>query len=843
MRKIAVLTLTVLLLISIPLPAYAQQPVTNLASVIAQLLEHPAPPPPQIKELADIQAAFGGSALEYSHTNPADPGDDAPIKLLMEYWETQFRQETNRKPSEKVQHRFLQAVEEEPDFSFWVIEYLPNNAEAHTLVKRVLDQRNTPEYQYYPRDVTHRRLRDWLMTHSEFLRDELVQGAKNIKVDNADLEGGQYLEGLAKLDWQTANPLLENHAKSFSPHIAALAAGLLHKHAVESNEATQIKKFRELLKEIVANRQAPAGARQQAIKSLLDVEWDGRNDWYLSLFSDETLIQAKDGYSNLFPLAVPVKNKPDLWVPVVSKLIGNNNPIIHNAAVSCLIQFTRKNTREDVLVLLLPWLSNPGWASVGDESGIKLKRRDNNDNRTEANSLRIDIVEGLKRIKISEAVPSLLWIIQNDSERIRSQAAEVLEWYHPTEIVPVLRAALVKNEDYSTYSVMKAFIACGGLTDEEKIAALETCATKSKFEISERRGKRHLYFRGDGNSTGEEIGKIISESKYASEELAGKAILHWKKLQIEKPEVANNFWTIIQRWEFPSIDSAIAEQLSSGNANLETLLLALQRRQLLRVNASSRLQLMMDQKGYVVGIGAVVLGDGAKAEEIIKGKDSAAQIALLACARMVRERLSVDSLAEFLNSKDKQLYLAAERYLESEDSAESRNLIHARHQGEALILGANYNFDPHPKYREEWKKWESKLHEVVKKNPVTEIYAHYEVYYSDTSPFRTDSSVSVIIRGDSAEIIKSHIKGREEYRKLTSDELQQLRVLIDEVNFDTLPPWIYLVGEPVERKKNLFTSIKMVGGEFMPQIFITLRIIFLPRLKSHINSSINFLMF
>ncbi|MGI8883943.1 MAG: hypothetical protein ACR2IA_06845, partial [Pyrinomonadaceae bacterium] len=38
--------------------------------------------------------------------------------------------------------------------------------------------------------------------------------------------------------------------------------------------------------------------------------------------------------------------------------------------------------------------------------------------------------------------------------------------------------------------------------------------------------------------------------------------------------------------------------------------------------------------------------------------------------------------------------LAAERYLESEDSIEARNLVFAKHPNEALILGARTSFNP-----------------------------------------------------------------------------------------------------------------------------------------------------
>src|SRR5262245_31692762 len=77
---------------------------SNLAGVIAQLLDCPAPPPPP-KELAEAMAMMNGSAINYRSTKPTDPGEDAPIKVLMAYWEIQVIEDSGKQPSEKVRQR------------------------------------------------------------------------------------------------------------------------------------------------------------------------------------------------------------------------------------------------------------------------------------------------------------------------------------------------------------------------------------------------------------------------------------------------------------------------------------------------------------------------------------------------------------------------------------------------------------------------------------------------------------------------------------------------------------------------------------------------------------------
>ena len=75
----------VLLLASFMLSPVRTQVNGNLAGAISKLLDYPAPPPAPSKELAEALAAMKGPAIYYRYTNPPDPGEDAPIKVLMAY--------------------------------------------------------------------------------------------------------------------------------------------------------------------------------------------------------------------------------------------------------------------------------------------------------------------------------------------------------------------------------------------------------------------------------------------------------------------------------------------------------------------------------------------------------------------------------------------------------------------------------------------------------------------------------------------------------------------------------------------------------------------------------------
>jgi hypothetical protein len=124
--------LAALLLALFIISSVQSQVNSNLAGAIAQLLDHPAPPPPPPKELAEAMAAMKSIQV---YGDPPDPGEDAPIKILMAYWETQAKIETGKLPSEKVRQRLLQACEDEPIFPTTLFGFFPNTPDMNTPLK------------------------------------------------------------------------------------------------------------------------------------------------------------------------------------------------------------------------------------------------------------------------------------------------------------------------------------------------------------------------------------------------------------------------------------------------------------------------------------------------------------------------------------------------------------------------------------------------------------------------------------------------------------------------------------------------------------------------------------
>src|SRR5262245_60845989 len=747
MKRLAHL-FAVLLLASFILSPVRTQVSGNLAGAIAQLLDHPAPPPPAPKELAEALAGMNGNAHYYSYSDPPDPGEDAPIKVLMAYWETQAREETGKQPSEKVRQRLLQACEEEPEFPGVLLDFLPNTPDAHARLKRTLDEAQNagldPLSSYF-NQRSRRSLREWLMCNSEYLGDELIREASGVKDDDGDVNGSRQLAALARRDWRTAESLLKNYAQGAAPLTAVFALSQLHEHAAQNSQSAEADVYRDLLKQAVSDPQSPGRVRAMAVESLMKIDWQGGDRWFLSLFADRTLSEAQDGDRTINALAAPVKRDPDRWIPVISRLVGHDDRIVHNAAALCLAQFvdrlTRKDARKDALLPLLPWLSDPQWA---DTSGEFARSR---------------LAESVVHLKMREALPELISLLRNKesnllSDRptlkrapksgsfignengyVRYTVIRALAETPDNIFAPILRESIrdqEKNEGEEASLLIQALIGSGGLTIEEMVAALESCAAKSEVTVDYDRSYRPLRIYPQTKSFEVSVGQIIAERKeYASDALAAAVIERLKSLREEKPDVAAKLWLIARQWLFPSVDAAIVEQIAGGSADLGALLAACERRQDLRAHAAAALRELVDAGGYQAGAGAALLGDQASAHDILKGADRAARAALLACARMMREPLPVETVGALLKSPEKLLALAAERYLESEDSAEARKLILAFHPGEALILGAWGRFYPKSEGSDDWTRWEDRLREDVKKNQSDEIFATLEEYWSD----------------------------------------------------------------------------------------------------------------
>src|SRR5262249_12940698 len=208
-----------------------------------------------------------------------------------------------------------------------------------------------------------------------------------------------------------------------------------------------------------------------------------------------------------------------------------------------------------------------------------------------------------------------------------------------------------------------------------------------------------------------------------------------------------------------------------GSANLDDLKLALKRRDLLEEGMRNELDEFVKQGGYSGGLAVVVLKNQREQIEILKGKDVKAQIALLAGARYLCDKLPIDSLKELLLKADKPLTSAVQDYLAVEGSAAARKLIQGQHPNELKILGEISCLSEYQDELSEIKAWEEKLRrEVLAPGGVEEIYA-----LSPVIPSKRLKGIVIRVRGGKAESSVYETAERRKIRMLTGSELRELK--------------------------------------------------------------------
>jgi len=737
---------------------------------IYELLQLPAPPP-NWRETSQKEGSTEKISIN-PQLNP--PGDDAPLEVLIGYWADDSSRRDGRTPSPVVSKRLLESVEKNPAALTSLLNLLPKGADTHDRLKKLLDhEERSPQFNA----DWKKRVREWLMTHSGYFRGELEQAAKEAKDEDGWVRGKDKIEALANLDWPRAEPLLKKLAAGDQPRAAAFALSLLYKYAVKSNDAREEEALRTRLKSIVADRQAKGHARDTACDALTTTEWNGRDEWYLSLFSDATLREIDDGSTLFSPLTTPVATDPDKWIPAITKLVGDKNRAIHDAAVSCLIIFNLGEARGDALRPLLPWLSDPKWSSARD---------------------RLRLIQSLEDLNMPESVPGLIRVVERDNDEYdRSYAAESLAAYRDPRAIPALKKALAKEKiEHHRRRIINAIVACGGLTDAEAISALEAYAAQIATPQGRQQFENYVYDLGDKTTIPAEIsvGYFLSRSGAPSEEFAAKLLSRAQTLQESKPKVAVALLDIAHSWSGKTADQDIIKRIAESRADAKSILSALQRRETLRQTAGERLRDLAKMKGAARGVALALLGDQAGESETLEGSDKEAQLALLACARLAREPLPVAIVGKLLKNDDRNLALAAESYLESEDSAEARKLVLALHPGEALILGARQGFDPGHHTFGQFDNLENQLRDEVRKpDGDDEIFALLSAgYWGDAG------QIVIRVRQGKAELFTYKDRSRLWRRALGADELKSLRAFIAENRVDDLAPLNTLVFDGMQ---------------------------------------------
>ncbi|MBL8191138.1 MAG: HEAT repeat domain-containing protein, partial [Acidobacteria bacterium] len=781
-------------------PPQANLPKANLiAAAVNDLLK---------EKPLDSTEPEAASDSESDDENPKPPADDAPIHELIAYWTLQGFKEFDQakaQPSDKVRQRFLDYLENRPWMAAQLAHYLPETPDTYDRLYKVLreeaDDRDRSNWQ----NVLRRKL----MFNSSYFREDLINEAQRFSQNN--YPDYSALQALANLDWDAAKPVVEGLLKAPLPSQSVPAQAMMYEQAAKANDASLSESLRAQLKLVVANRSL-GSERQAALVALMGTEWSGRDEWYASLFADPSLsgVQIQEKIAAEKPGASPKDAPPKgsqvsfdehdpasnvLWIPmmadaekllpVVIGLIGNGNRVVHLAAVSALSAFLiNKAEKEELRKLaaraLLPWLSEPDW-------GGKFERW--------------SFLESLTKLRLPESVPGLIWVLDyDDLPENRGLAAEALRQYKNPQAIPALRRALNRTTDeFSRDNLIVALAELGGIPDAEAVAAIEAYARRMLTE----EGQTEIREARQGGSEKPlplpiSIGAVFAENEDAeiSDGVATLLFNRAKALKRTQPDLARKLVSIAQQSNGIVADLHLVEHIAEGWVDVEALKLALESRAQLRKTVAGNLEELFNQGGYQTGLAAVILNEEDKLNRVLAGRDSQAQLALLAAARYTRAKLPVESVGKLLANAS--LTSAAESYLEVEDSAEARKLIWARHPGEARILGEGRDrgfndevfYAPRPsgavvsEGSQTLSKWEDKMRDEVRRpNGPEEIYA----IVPGQSP-GIYNSIIIRVGKTGAEISLHQAEGRRLWRKLDSSELQELKDLASREEIENLGP-------------------------------------------------------
>jgi len=796
---------------------------------------------PAINELLDLDPLAPESpdekASEESASEDEDkpPADDAPIKELIAYWAGPDAVGVNTpKPSIKVRHRLLEACEDRPELFILLSGYLPENADTHDRLYKLLSEESEGEETWKP-DV-----RTWLRRNSAYFRDELIKaaraGADDIYSSNEDLRA------LARLDWNAARPILETSASAGKAFVMPVALALLYEHATQEGDSARAESYRALLKAIVENRQASWSARVEVLASLMNTEWSGQEEWFISLFADPTLsalqeveiedaVEPKDessartdaakgaiaiddvtvardvGFRWEFQPGVLATvlygntvfhGNADKWLPVISNLVGHNHRTVHKAAVKCLVKFLINESgdekkKKDIARSLSPWMTEPNWATKED---------------------RAKFISCLSDLKIPELAPGLIWILDYDEDPDnRAAAAEALAKYRDPHAVPALRRALEKEKgEQNRETIVTALAECGGLSDDEMATAIEAYA---RMVVTDE-GEREIDMAKESRDSVKplplkvSVGRILHESEtiQATEGLAIRLIQRAGALRVSQPAVSRQILRAIEGAPLHVAEINLVERVGEGWADVDSIKLALETRDTLRKSVGDELYGLIKQGGYAAGVAAAILNDEREWKSALEGDDAKAQMALLACARYLRVKLPVEFAGKLLNSPNRALAKAAVSYLEVEDSPDARKLVLARRLGEAYILGDLTAISDYGEDIEAVRNGEDALRkETLGRNGPEAIYAVFQMYSS-----RNADGVIIRVRSGRAEMSVYETEGRRNVRWLTDSEFEELNRFTSRPEIEDLGPESYIGEDEKKPGKYEYLRLTKEGG-------------------------------
>ena len=836
-------------------------PVEAKENTLLALLSLPAPPPPN-----PLAVGAGSPRSEKFYDKNDPPKDDAPIADLLDYWRQQSAtyQDLRYQPTmtPKVRERILNEIGKNNKLLTGLLDSLRGDPRSVDLVKEIYDSETANEIF----DRSERSsLKEWLTYNSPYFSDDLARMADGAGDTDAYVTNQNELLALTSVDFEKARPIIDRLYNDSSLKTSrVLARWALYRHALQTDSVGDIERYRDELKAVVEDKTALPGMRDLAMDALVgEKEWSGRDEWYFSLLSDETLAELivnGTPYTGLTTLMLV--SPDDRYVDKMLELVKSENVTVRSAALKNLLLKLNSGGPE-VVKVFLPWLEDPRWALNGEAS-------------------RQTIVQRLAEFQIPESVPGLIKIMEERKIAIvpknsssANTAANTVNWnanlggvstnspsfnsnanlgadvpFDPKDgvevitypyrysaaaalakqkdprAIPALRRVLPLGESYERSTIVSALLACGGFSIAEQMDALEMSAAgiRGILDIEDGEGvtaaepetphypqNANVSYRPFGP---QELRTILSQqltqASEISDELARAIVARISTLDTTDPGLARAYRRLMLRWQNAVINILLLNDVKLGKADTDTVLRLMAQRKELREKQSSDVYNLRAGTPMALGLAACMLEDQNEYYAILDGGSDEAKTALFSCTRLLRARLPVEKVAENLASSNELLVIAAERYLESEDSPESRKIVLARHPNQARVMGATSAFyvegAPGTSSEYLWALYSSLgnnflyygwsgsgnddeltatgkrlQEEVLKDDDLVGVYAYDRNYiriYKDRVMFNWDEDDS-----------------RYRERPLAKDEFDEIRRYLTVNNVDELPPFLSCGGE------------------------------------------------
>ena len=481
------------------------------------------------------------------------------------------------------------------------------------------------------------------------------------------------------------------------------------------------------------------------------------------------LIQAYD-YSNISRFA---SYRANFFVPILLEYVDSKDADVRKKIINALAEFYNHEYRKDILLALLPWLSQPDWAE--QENGY----------------VRLRVVQALDEVYIPEAIPGLLWVIKNDPEdSLVAYSANSLLFYkdeikdtnYQKQLTDAVSAA-INRMTKSNYrrDLVRVALKLSVYRGYELVSAMQSFRNYMSTEDGRKRYEESFMF---GKSVlpvdvllGSLIESIDSESVKAS----------FLTELMNTRSLSNKDLLMLSDWRHPIINRQIVTRIESGKANAELINRVLSFRQTLDFESRRQLSKIASQKNSAAGIAKVLLDNDEDLNDYIAERNENVAIGILACARLLRISLKIDAIANLQYSSNALLAMAAKRYLESEDSRRARVLRQQAEPSDILILGSRMSFDPGHSTYNLLDKWGKKIVSIYQQEDVSEVIALLSAgHWGDAGQIVISKSKQ---HNSQAKITLHKNNGKILSRDLSDAELNTISDFIIVNNVDDLPAY------------------------------------------------------